>query len=118
VRKADGMRVCGRRGACPGHCLGLRPRRICRFRNGCGAAAPLTPGAIMVAGHGVCVCCVCARLCLCMCVWGGFPTSQVMHRIFERIDYKKDNKIDKEEVLTPHLSSLATLLCICTRTGV
>ena len=40
------------------------------------------------------------------------------NRIFERIDYKKDNKIDKEEVLTPHLSSLATLLCICTRTGV
>jgi hypothetical protein len=43
---------------------------------------------------------------------------QVMHRIFERIDYKKDNKIDKEEVLTPCLPSLATLLCICTRTGV
>jgi hypothetical protein len=64
------------------------------------------PGAMMVAGHGVCVCCVCARLCLCGGGWGGvFTTSQVMHRIFERIDYKKDNKIDKEEVLTPHLSS-------------
>ena len=26
---------------------------------------------------------------------------QVIHRIFERIDYKKDNKIDKEEVRVP-----------------
>ena len=66
----------------------------------------------------MCMLCVCALMFVCVCRGGGFPTSQVMHRIFERIDYKKDNKIDKEEVLTPHLSSLATLLCICTRTGV